>query len=350
MPNTRANPWSGAGNGTTPNSPAGPGVGNAGAGSTGTRARTAATSGADAQSAQAMVSGLSNLNVQTANVRSIDNVTGNISNNQLAAMYQALNSNPIARRNAQSLTTQLQRQGRIGATQEVIGYQNGTVIVASGSQAFAAPPNGFTAPAANAGTPGNTTGTTMNSAATTQTTSLVNTLATANMQTFNAQSIANANSVVNSGQLAGLAKAVAGNPQAKQNADRLTQMLRSQGKIGADQQVVGLQNGQVLVAPTDVGVGGSPAGASGMGGRVNQMTTGLAGLNLQSLPAFNIVDASRMFSPAESASLTQSLAGNPQATQAAETLTQQLRNAGRIGPTQRVVGFQNGQLVVVSGE
>ena len=52
--------------------------------------------------------------------------------------------------------------------------------------------------------------------------------------------------------------------------------------------------------------------------------------------------------PAQVTQLIQNLESNQQARQVADTLTQQMRAAGRLRPTQRVIGFENGQVIVTT--
>jgi len=282
---------------------------------------------------------------------------------QISAMFQVLNSDPIARRNAESLTQRLQQQGQIGASQNVIGFQNGTVYVTSGGQSFGSPLNGFPVPPAGTGpiapaigktvtapAAGTTTGTAATNTGTTGATpgltasALIGGLGSANTQSFNAQSIVDANAALGPNDLTALSRALAGNAQAHQTAAKLTQVLQAQGLIGANQQVVGVRGNQVFVTGAN---GIAPNAFSQLPAQAGQMLTGLTGLNMTNLPAFSVNNVTTTLPPAEVALLTQALAANPRAMQIAQTFTQQLRAAGRIGPAQTVIGFRDGQVFVV---
>ena len=84
-----------------------------------------------------MIGGLVTANgtAQTMNIAGVTTATSNLLNpNQLAAVYQSLNTNVQARQAADRLTLRLLADGRIRGNQQVIGFQNGRAIVTAPDQ------------------------------------------------------------------------------------------------------------------------------------------------------------------------------------------------------------------------
>jgi hypothetical protein len=169
-----------------------------------------------------MLSGLTTVNPQNANVRNIAGVETNLTPGQINALIQAVGSNPQIQRNAAMLTQQLRQRRMIGANQQVVGLANGNALVASNAQIAGA-------------------------VFTPQMTSMVTGLANANAQTLNVRGVTNADLLLNRNQVSALFETINNNPQARQIADRLTMNMLAEGRIRADQRVIGLQNGQLIV-------------------------------------------------------------------------------------------------------
>jgi predicted P-loop ATPase/GTPase len=78
------------------------------------------------------------------------------------------------------------------------------------------------------------------------------------------------------------------------------------------------------------------------------MTNGLLSVNVQNVNVQNVANVTDSLNNAQVSALIQALNNNPQARAAADALTQRLRREGKIDTTLRVVGFQNGQVIVAS--
>lgn len=194
------------------------------------------------QSAQAMVNALPGLNVQNANIQGVVNASGTMDNAQINALIQALNNNPQARMAADALTQRLQREGKIGASDRVVGFQDGKVIVMSGPVSLGSPTSGNPVPNVGGANPGTSAGASQVSSDT-----LLNNLATLNTQNVAVQNIADLNTVMNQSQTSVFLKALDANNQALQNSQELTRRLRADGRIGPQQRVVAFQDGRVFV-------------------------------------------------------------------------------------------------------
>ncbi len=193
-----------------------------------------------------MFNGLANLNLQTVNLQNLNVATSNLNNGQVTSLVQALNSNPQAQQNATQLTQQLQQQGKIGPNQQVIGVNGNQVFVADRSlvSRLGMGQTGGTA----GGTANPSAGNAVNLAnLPPQASAMLNGLNTVNFQNLNVRSVANVTDVVNRGQVSAMLKALNSNPQLQQIAQQLTSRLRADGRIGANQRVIGFMDGQVII-------------------------------------------------------------------------------------------------------
>src|SRR5262245_20451753 len=104
-------------------------------------------------------------------------------------------------------------------------------------------------------------------------------LGTLNLQNFSTTTptIANATDVLNQNQIQDLLAALNNNPQARLNAQRLTEQLRASGRIRADQQVVGFLDGRLFVAT----VNATTAAAVQLAQQAQNMLKGLTGMNIR---------------------------------------------------------------------
>ena len=148
-----------------------------------------------------------------------------------------------------------------------------------------------------------------------------------------------------------LIQAVTGNPLVRQTAAALTQRLRQQNRITPDQQVVGVNNGQVYIA-TNAQVANATAGVRNTQLQPLQPATMVAGLatannNVQTMNVQGVTTATNsLLNQNQLAAVYQSLNNNIQARQAADALTNRLLADGRIRGVQRVIGFQDGRAIV----
>jgi len=112
----------------------------------------------------------------------------------------------------------------------------------SGPVSLGSPTSGNPVPNVGGGNPGTAGGTGQLSSDT-----LLNNLASLNMQNVNVQNISDLNTVMNQSQTAGFLKSLDGNDQARQNSQELTRRLRAEGRIGPQQRVVAFQDGRVFI-------------------------------------------------------------------------------------------------------
>ena len=284
--------------------------------------------------AQNILNGLNTVNSQNPNITGVIDISRTLDPTQINALMQALKSNPQDVQFAIQLTQLLRRQGRIGPNQQVVGYLNGQVFVSG---------NGQLNSALGGGPRSGTTYVRLNP----QAQNILNGLNGLNPQNFNFQTAANLSGALDNIQMTALIAALNNNPQFMEVANALTQLLRQQGRIGQDQQVVGFANGQVFVA-TNAQVAAALATGQDLNARVATLINGLASANLPTLNNAVIVNVNSVLGPAQVTQLIQNLESNQQARQVADTLTQQMRAAGRLRPTQRVIGFENGQVIVTT--
>jgi len=277
------------------------------------------------QKAQTMLTDLGNLNLQSfaTTTPAIANATDVLNQSQTQDLLQALNSNPQAQQIAQRLTEQLRASGRIRPDQQVVGFTNGQLFVApvSGNATAAAP-------------------------LTPQAQNMLNGLTGLNLQNLNVarEQVVNATDVLNQNQVNDLFNALNANPQARQMAQRLSDMLRAQGKLQQNQQVVGFADGKIFIGTM------TAAAAAQIPQQAQNMFNGLTGLNLQNfnVSGQQVVNATDLLNPAQVQQLTQALAGNPPAQQMAQRLTDLLRAQGKLQPFQQVVGFADGRIFVAT--
>src|SRR5262249_54098993 len=144
-------------------------------------------------------------------------------------------------------------------------------------------------------------------------------------------------------QIQDLLAALRSNPQALQNAQRLTEQVRASGRIGPNDQIVGFINGQLFVAH-----GTGAVTAVQLAPQAQNMFNGLTGLNLQNfnIERQQVVNATDVLNQNQIQDLMQTLNGNPQAQQMARRLTDMLRAQGKLQPNQQVVGFADGKIFI----
>jgi hypothetical protein len=264
------------------------------------------------EQAQTMMNSLGSMNLQNFNATkpTIVNATDVLNQTQIQDLLQALNSNPQALQNAQRLTEQLRASGRIGANDQIVGFMNGQLFVAHGTGAVTAVQ---LAPQAQ---------------------NMLNGMTGLNLQNFNVsrQQVVNATDVLNQNQVQDLINTLNSNPQARQMAQRLTDMLRATGKLQPNQQVVGFADGKIFVAAK------VPP--------IPDLVSGLATLNLQSFNPQTIVIVTDLLNPTQVTELIVAMNNNPQARQIALQLTEQLLAKNTINPDQFVVGFMDGKVMV----
>jgi hypothetical protein len=180
--------------------------------------------------AQSMLTGLNGVNVQAANVRTAAGIEANLTGGQINALIQAVGANPQTQQNATALTQQLRQRRLIGQDQQVVGYDNGRVLVATNAQVTAATRANRAAPAF-----------------TPQMNTLVTNLAGVNVQALKVQGVTNANTLFNEGQVTAIYDAISASPQARTVADRITMNLLADGLIRGNQRVIGIQDGRAIV-------------------------------------------------------------------------------------------------------
>ena len=137
-----------------------------------------------------MLSGLTTVNPQNANVRNVAGVETNLTPGQINALIQAVGSNAQIQRNAAVLTEQLRQRRMIGPNQQVVGLANGNAPVASNAQIAG-------------------------SVTTPQMTSMLTSLANANAQTLKVQGVRNADLLLNRNQVSALLDTINSNPQVR---------------------------------------------------------------------------------------------------------------------------------------
>ncbi len=179
-----------------------------------------------------MMSGLGSANSQNATNPRIANVAGNLSEGQAIALIQTVGNNPVMQQRANALTGHLRQQRQIGPNQQVVGFDGGRIFVASNADVAAA--NRSIGVGRSPGS---------------QPETLVNGLARANVRTLSIQGLTNVNGLLNETQANALYQALNNNAQARQAADALTMDLLIDGRIRADQRVVGLYDGRIVVTP-----------------------------------------------------------------------------------------------------
>jgi len=145
-----------------------------------------------------------------------------------------------------------------------------------------------------------------------------------NPQNVNAQGTIVVSDVLNNAQISVLAQAFNTNRQLQSAADALTQKLRQNGQISANQQVVGFQNGRFVVsngpltgagATTSTSV--SPADMQRNLQTAQAMVNALPTLNVQNANIQGVVNASATMDNGQINALIQALNTNPQARMAA---------------------------------
>jgi hypothetical protein len=212
-----------------------------------------------------------NVNIQqlVANIN-IGNAVVDISNllngNQIQALVQALNDNPQASQNSKRLTSALQKKNALAKNEKVVGVKDDKVYklnpkTARAAQARSGPAQSRassasrgSAPAASQSASGGNTVTagpvTQNATANQLGQAMLDGLVNVNVQQVVANVsvqnlVVSVSDVLNNNDIQVLLQALNQNPQATQNASRLTDALRDQGKLSPAERVVGLTNGKV---------------------------------------------------------------------------------------------------------
>jgi hypothetical protein len=217
------------------------------------------------QLGDAVLNGLVNVNVQqlVANVN-VQNAVIDISNllngNQIQALVQALNDNPQATQNSQRLTSALQKKGALAKNERVVGVKEDKVYklnpkTARAAQARSGPtPSRATSPSPSSPSSG---GTNVTAGPVTQTVTanqlgqaMLDGLVNVNIQQVVAQVsvqnlVVSVSDVLNQNDIQVLLQALNNNPQASQNARRMTDALRQQNTLSPQERVVGYTNGKV---------------------------------------------------------------------------------------------------------
>jgi hypothetical protein len=282
------------------------------------------SSGPLPQKAQTMLNDLGTLNLQNflARTPNITNATDLLNENQVQDLLASLSGNPQAQQNAQRLTEQLRASGLLRPDQQIVGFMDGRLVVAT--------------VAANATA----------AALPQQAQNMLNGLTGLNLQNFNVerQQVVNATDQLNQNQINDLAQALNSNPQAQQMARRLTDMLRATGRLQPNQQVVGFADGRLFVA----NVTATAAANVQLPQQAQNMFNGLTGLNLQNfnVERQQVINATDQLNQNQINDLMQAIQSNPQAQQMAQRLTDMLRATGRLQPNQQVVGFADGRIFV----
>jgi len=232
------------------------------------------TSGGTTQNAtaynfgNAVLDGLVNVNIQqlVANV-SVQNAVIDISHllngNQIQALVQALNNNPQATQNSQKLTSALQNKGALAKNEKVVGVKDDKVYklnpktASRGSQARSGPsaPRGSSSGGPGTSQPSITSGpVTQNATAYNLGQAMLSGLVNVNVQQVMANVsvqnlVVSVSDVLNKNDIQVLLQALNDNPQASQNAARLTDQLQQRGALQPTERVVGLANGRIYKYP-----------------------------------------------------------------------------------------------------
>jgi hypothetical protein len=219
------------------------------------------------QLGNAVLNGLVNVNVQqlVANLN-IQNAVIDISNllngNQIQALVQALNDNPQATQNSQRLTRALQNKGALAKNERVVGVKDDKVYklnprTARAAQARSGPTPSRASSSAPAAPTSSGGGTNLSAGPVNQNVTanqlgqaMLDGLINVNVQQVVANvSIQNlvvsVSDVLNNNDIQVLLQALNQNPQASQNAKRMTDSLRQQNVLSPAERVVGYTNGKV---------------------------------------------------------------------------------------------------------
>jgi hypothetical protein len=206
---------------------------------------------------------LANVNIQNA----VIDISKLLNGNQIQALVQALNDNPQASQNSNRLTSALRNKGALAKNERVVGVNQNqdeiyklnpkTARQAQGraadrtSRGSGASPSasGASAPNVTAGNvTQNATGVNMGQA---MLDGLVNVNIQQLMANVNVQNlVVSISDVLNRNDIQVLLQALNNNPQASQNAGRLTDALRQRQALGPDERVVGVANGRIFKNPT----------------------------------------------------------------------------------------------------
>jgi len=227
------------------------------------------------------------LNLTQVGSGSFVNISNTWNNVQIQAFQQSLHANPKAMNTASSLNDMLRQRNLLPQDQQVVGFFGGKFFTmnanasrsnssTNGTTTNGTTSSGTTASGNNAANP--QTGTT----STTNATNVAGSNANASMPTTNAmmeglvnvnvtnitniqaQNVINVNGSMSAGQIRSLAKLLNSNPQARRNADLLTQQLRQKGLLAQNQSVMGFQNGRVFTGPSSAAQG-NQQGSGGAG-------------------------------------------------------------------------------------
>jgi hypothetical protein len=293
------------------------------------------------QGAKDLTNPLLTLNAQSVNPQNIANVSDTLNNTQIAALVQAFNSNPQLQTAADTLTQRLRQDGRLTATQRVVGFQNGRLIVSNRPLTAAAAAPASVSPAD-----------TQRNLQTAQT--MTNALLGVDVQNANIQGVVNASETMSPAQVSAFTQTMNVNPHARMAADALTQRLQREGKIGASQRVIGFQDGKVIVTGGSAAAGAPTAGGNpppNPGNAANTLSTtllnGMTTLNVQGSSVQAVADLTTILNQDQAAAFIRALEGNVQAQQNAQALTERMRAERRIRADQRAVAFQDGRVLVM---
>jgi len=150
------------------------------------------------------------------------------------------------------------------------------------------------------------------------------------------------------GQTNALVHAVASNPLVQQRANALTQQLRQSGRIGADQQVLGVNSGRVFVASVAQVANAVRAntGASFVG-QPSDVVSSLGNVNVRNMDIRALSSIEGLMNENQVNAVYKAFNTNAQARRASDLLTMDLLIDGRIRGSQRVVGIlDDGRIVV----
>jgi hypothetical protein len=199
----------------------------------------------------------------------VQNAVIDISNllngNQIQALVQALNNNPQATQNSERLTSALQKKGALAKNEKVVGVKEDKVYklnpktAARGSQARSGPSAPRSASsgsgAAGSNSPTVTSGpVTQNATGYNLGQAMLSGLVNVNVQQVMANVsvqnlVVSVSDVLNNNDIQVLLQALNENPQASQNAARLTDQLQQKGALQPNERVVGLANGRIYKNP-----------------------------------------------------------------------------------------------------
>jgi hypothetical protein len=200
---------------------------------------------------------IANISVQNA----IIDISNLLNGNQIQALVQALNSNPQASQNSQRLTSALQKSGALARNERVVGVKNDNVYkynprtASRGSQGRAGPAASRSSPSGTASGGGGFP--TVSSGPVTQSATgynlgqaMLSGLVNVNIQQVMANVsvqnlVVSVSDVLNNNEIQVLLQALNNNPQASQNAARLTDELQQRGALQPNERVVGYTNGRI---------------------------------------------------------------------------------------------------------